>query len=433
MGTIHIVGAGLAGLSCAVHCICKKSPVILYEASPFAGGRCRSFLDKKLETTIDNGSHILLGGNQNTWQYLKTLGTQNIVTEINPATFPFLKPENFTQWFIKPGRRYSPFWLLNPRRRIPDSRLVDYLNFIRLSKATEEQTVIEFLGNNPPCYSELLEPLCRAVLNINPEEASAQLLWKFLKMSFFIGEKACRPIIFENGLSKTFIDPATKKIKNLGGELNYKSRFLDFEYHNNRVSTLYFAQGSVGIKKEDIVVLAIPPDIYPNFRPNKKIPMEMSPIVNVHFRLTKKLILPGNLPFLGLIGTKAQWIFIRGNILSVTISAATKTINIPSSQIANVLWSDLKTVFRKDLGTLPDWRVIKERRATIAQTPKQIKNRPNTSTIWDNLFLAGDWTDTKLPATIEGGIYSGLKAGRLAINSMRIISNGNFIRGSRKF
>ena len=88
---------------------------------------------------------------------------------------------------------------------------------------------------------------------------------------------------------------------------------------------------------------------------------------------------------------------------------------------------------RKDLGTLPDWRVIKERRATIAQTPKQIKNRPNSSTIWNNLFLAGDWTDTNLPATIEGGIYSGLKAGWLAINSMRKSSNSNFIRGSTKF
>ena len=122
---------------------------------------------------------------------------------------------------------------------------------------------------------------------------------------------------------------------------------------------------------------------------------------------------------MGLIGTKAQWIFIRGNILSVTISAATKIIEEPSFQIANDLWSEVKTVFKKNLGKLPGWRVIKERRATKAQTPRQIKDRPNSSTVWKNLFIAGDRTNTNLPATIEGSIYSGLEAGRLAINSMK--------------
>ena len=419
MGTIHIIGAGLAGLSCDVHCVCKKYPVILNESSSLAGGRCRSFLDERLGAVIDNGSHLLLGGNKYTNQYLKTLGTQKIVTEIKPATFPFLKPATLTQWSIKPGRKYSPFWLLDRERRIPNSRFIDYLKFLRLSQATEEQTVIECLGKNPPFYSELLEPLCRAVLNTDPEEASAQLLWKFLKMSFLKGEKACRPIIFENGLSKTLIEPAIVKIKSLGGELNYKSRLLDFKYQNNRVSTLHFPQGAIFIKKEDIVVLAVPPHIYPKLWPNKKAPTEMRPIINVHFRLTKRIFLPGNLPFLGLIGTKAQWIFIRGNILSVTISAATKIIDEPSFQIANDLWSEVKTVFKKNLGKLPVWRVIKERRATIAQTPRQIKDRPNSSTVWKNLFIAGDWTNTNLPATIEGSIYSGLEAGRLAINSMK--------------
>ena len=78
-----------------------------------------------------------------------------------------------------------------------------------------------------------------------------------------------------------------------------------------------------------------------------------------------------------------------------------------------------KTVLKKNLGKLPVWRVIKERRATIAQTPRQIKDRPNSSTVWNNLFIAGDWTNTNLPATIEGSIYSGLEAGRLAIHSMK--------------
>ena len=146
MGTIHIIGAGLSGLSCAVHCVCKKYPVILYESSSLAGGRCRSFLDKRLGAVIDNGSHLLLGGNKYTNQYLKTLGTQKIVTEIKPATFPFLKPATLTQWSIKPGRKYSPFWLFDRERRIPNSRFIDYLKILRLSQATEEQTVIECLG-----------------------------------------------------------------------------------------------------------------------------------------------------------------------------------------------------------------------------------------------------------------------------------------------
>jgi uncharacterized protein with NAD-binding domain and iron-sulfur cluster len=121
---------------------------------------------------------------------------------------------------------------------------------------------------------------------------------------------------------------------------------------------------------------------------------------------------------LGLIGTDAQWIFSRGNVLSITISAASEHVDKPNWEIANHLWSELTKILDRNMGRLPPWRVIKERRATIAQTPEVLANRPVATTTLNNLFIAGDWTNTGLPATIEGSIQSGSRAARLAIIRM---------------
>ena len=101
--------------------------------------------------------------------------------------------------------------------------------------------------------------------------------------------------------------------------------------------------------------------------------------------------------------------------ISVTVSGADSLVDQDRETLAAMVWADVAKVH--GLGPeLPPWQIVKERRATFAATPEQANRRPQARTRWANLLLAGDWTDTGLPATIEGAVRSGQKAAQLAIN-----------------
>jgi uncharacterized protein with NAD-binding domain and iron-sulfur cluster len=113
---------------------------------------------------------------------------------------------------------------------------------------------------------------------------------------------------------------------------------------------------------------------------------------------------------MGLVGGVSQWLFVRRDVASVTVSAADQLAKKSSEEIAKTLWPEVMRALELNDTPLPAYRIIKEKRATFAQTPEQACLRPDTQTKWSNVLLAGDWTDTGLPATIEGAITSGHKA-----------------------
>jgi squalene-associated FAD-dependent desaturase len=418
MAMIHVIGAGMSGLACAVRCAMAGHQVALYEAAPRAGGRCRSYMDEGLGCVIDNGSHMLLGANRNTKDYLVRLGSQESVTEIRPASFAFRDIRTGAQWSLRPGSPWFPLWLLNPRRRVPGTSPADYVRALRLRRASASATVADFVGEDGPMMESFWQPLCRAVLNTDATEASARLLWKALSLSFFKGESACRPMIFSQGISAALVDPAIRLLESKGAIVRFQSRLRGLRWEDKDVLALRFPEGLLRVANDDAVVLAVPPDICAELWPDANPPQEARPIVNVHFKLGTQIDLPGGLPFLGLIGSDAQWLFARGNILSVTMSAATAYVDRPNFELANHLWDEITRILGRNMGRLPPWRVIKERRATIAQTPEIIAQRPGARTMLGNLFLAGDWTNTGLPATIEGSIASGYTAARHAMGAI---------------
>ena len=110
------------------------------------------------------------------------------------------------------------------------------------------------------------------------------------------------------------------------------------------------------------------------------------------------------------MGGTCQWLFVRGDIASVTVSAADALADQPSAAIAGRFWADVTRALGLGDAPLPPHRIVKEKRATFAQTPEEVARRPGTRTAWRNLCLAGDWTDTGLPATIEGAVRSGRAA-----------------------
>jgi hypothetical protein len=155
----------------------------------------------------------------------------------------------------------------------------------------------------------------------------------------------------------------------------------------------------------------VPPWAAASLLPGLTVPDSFCAIVNAHFRIVP----PAGAPLLvGLTGGTAEWVFAFADRLSVTVSAADRLLDLDTPALTDLLWRDVAAVYNLT-GPTPPCRIVKERRATFAATPAQDAKRPGTRTRWNNVFLAGDWTATGLPATIEGALRSGEAAARAVL------------------
>ncbi len=411
--TVHVVGAGIAGLACAVRLALGGHRVRLYEAAGQTGGRCRSYHDRQLDRTIDNGNHVLLSANREALSYVEEIGARASLTGPGRAAFPFVDLATGERWTLRPGRGRVPWWLLDPRRRIPGTRLGAYLKGLRLALAGPSATVAEVLDPGDPLWPRFWEPLTVAALNTAPAEASARLLWLVLRESFLKGEAACRPLIPRDGLAETFVEPALARLRQADAEVAFNWRLRALELEEWAVQALDFGAERVVLGPGDRVVLALPPTVAGELLPDLSIPDDSRPIVNVHIRLERPPALLAELPFLGLVGGWADWLFVRGDVVSLTVSAADALAEEDNESVGYRLWLDTAKALGLPHEPRPPLRVIKERRATFAQTPASLARRPPARTRWRNLLLAGDWTDTGYPATIESAVRSGRAAARI--------------------
>ncbi len=410
---VHVVGAGLAGLSCALRLVRAGRKVVVHEGAGFAGGRCRSFFDSTLGRRIDNGNHLVLSGNRAVRSYLHEIGSADALAGPLRAEFPFLDLETGERWTVRPGKGRIPWWLLTPSGRVPGTGILEYLRGFKLAWAGD-RTVAQCLEGPGRLYEKFWEPLALGVLNTTPHEAAASLLWPVLAETFGRGEAACRPRIARVGLSESFIDPALVFLEREGAEIRFNDRLRSLNWGEGGVDGLLFGEGRE--EKANQVVLAVPPATAAKLVPGLDVPDQDRPIVNAHFKLEKKI---DGVSILGLVKAQAQWLFLRERVASVTVSAACGLVNEPGDAVAEKIWAEVAKVLGMETAPLPPYRIVKEKRATFAQTPDQVRRRPGPRTRWANLFLAGDWTDTGLPATIEGSIRSGFTAAKAVLEVKR--------------
>ena len=414
---MHVIGAGLAGLSAAVRLSMAGRDAEIHEAAGHAGGRCRSFHDPVLDRRIDNGNHLLLSGNRSALAYLDAIGAADEVAGMTggPAGgFPFIDIKNGERWTISPGDGFFPGWIFKNSRRAPGTRAVDYLKALRLLVAAKKATVAEVLDDGGALYRLFWEPLAVSILNTAAKEAAASLLAAVLRETFGRGGGACRPLMARLGLSETFVDPALKFLDQRGVKVRFKRRIREMVFDGGRVSEIYFGDESIILGPDDAVVLAVAPAPARQLVPGLIAPATSRAIVNCHF------LLPAERPaltFSGLIGGLSHWLFVRDGVASVTVSAGEAIVDEQAEKIAVRMWPEAARVLDLGAWSLPPYRVVKEKRATFAQTPAEIARRPAAVTKWKNLFLAGDWTATGLPATMEGAVRSGETAARLALKS----------------
>lgn len=412
-GCVHIVGAGLAGLAAAVELVGQGRHVRVHEAAPHAGGRCRSFEDPALGCLIDNGNHLLLSGNTEALRYLDAIGAAGTLQGPEEAAFPFLDLASGARWTVCIGAGRWPGWIFDASRRVPGTTAWDYLRALRLARASDEDTVAEVLGGMP-LFTRFWEPLAVSILNTEPEHAAAKPLWRVLCETVARGGRASRPLIARRGLGESFIAPALTTLARAGVDVGFGRRLRSVGRVGDVVRSLAFSEGTLDLAAGDAVVLAVPPWVAADVVPGLDVPDQHRAIVNGHFLLPAPH--PGT-AFLGLLGGMSQWLFVRGEVASITVSAADALADRPAEELAVEMWQEVCAALDLGATPLPAHRILKEKRATIAQTPEQLRRRPPLATRWRNLVLAGDWTDTGLPATIEGAVRSGRRAARALDNS----------------
>lgn len=420
-GITYIIGAGLSGLSAAARLAEAGRKVVVFESAGQAGGRCRSFYDRHLERDIDNGNHLIMSGNHSARAFLDLIGSQDPLTGPPFAMYPFMDVATGERWIVRINEGPIPFWVFDRKWRVPGTGVFDYLKAAAIAFAGREKTVSEIVDANSKLYERFWEPLTLAVLNTTPARGSAKLLWSVIRETFLLGGQASVPLTARKGLGPAFIDPAVKFIEQHGGEVRLNARLRNLWIENERVTSLSFTDEDVSIGPDDAVILAVPPSRLKQLMPEVDPPEDDASILNVHFRMgaavpTKAL---GEGPFIALTNSLAQWVFVRDDMISVTTSAsnALGADDKANDDVVAQIWREVAAALELG-GEYERVRVIREKRATPDQSPASAAKRLKPETRCANLFLAGDHTDTGVPATIEGSIRSGERAAKLVLGAV---------------
>ena len=413
--TVHIVGAGISGLSAAVRLANANFKVHLHEATQQAGGRCRSYFDAATNLTIDNGNHLLLSGNRHALAYARSIGTEAGLVGPARAQFPFVDLATGQRWQLDLGDSRLPLWVFDEARRVPGTGLLDYVALMPLIWAGPGKLVRDTIPCAGTLYQRLVQPLLLAALNVDPPEGSAGLAGAVVRETLLAGGQACRPLIAREGLSAVLVEPAIKLLRDKGASIQFGHELREFGMSANHVGELKFGEDTVALAQGDAVVMAVPPRAAAALLPGLKTPSKFRAIVNAHFRFDPPRDMP---PITGVVGGLVEWLFAFPQRLSITISNGDRLVDMAREELAQAIWRDICKAGGVQ-GDLPPWQIVRERRATFEATPEQNALRPGAPTALKNLFLAGDWTDTGLPATIEGSVRSGDRAADLVLAMRR--------------
>jgi hypothetical protein len=370
--------------------------VTLYEATPAPGGRARALPDG-----TDNGTHALLGANRFSFRFLTAIGARDAWVEPEPAGLPVLDLADHSARLVA----LSPLGWVRGARRPAGLTWGGLLAMAQLALPGAERTVTDALAGHPALLRALVEPLTVAALNTPASEASARLLGVVLRRLAAPG--AARLFVAARGLGPDLVAPAVATLGCHGATLRAGMRLRSIERNGNRVTGLDFGDHAIVVPPEEAVLLAVPPWEAMRLLPGMPAPQEHAPIFNLHFAHATD----GPVRFIGLLGGLAQWVLVRPASVSVTVSAADDAVALSEDEATVRIWPEVREAalrFR-----LPgDWpvapppaRAVRERRATPRHTIGPRPRPPRRPLA--NLALAGDWTLTDLPATIEAAIRSG--------------------------
>ncbi len=442
-----IIGGGLAGLSAAVDLSSRKRSVLLLEQKPHLGGRAYSYIDKKTGDAVDNGQHLLMGCYESTRRYLGMIGSSHGVRLQKNLHIEFLHPRSGAASLVCPPLP-APLHVLAGLLRLRTLPFAHRLLLLRMGaelfdtskqkeRALEALTVDQWLrsiGQTPENRKYLWDILAVGTLNDDPATVSALLFYRVLKSAFLgsrINSSLMIPLV---GLSELLVDPAVKYIEANGGRIIAGGKKGGGGVEELRVRHGIIEGVKAGGKNQTAraYIGAIPYHAWDALQRNGQAPdkpivkhlsrFDSSPIITLHLWFDRQ-VMEGE--FAAVLDSTIQWVFNKsrmmhgGNLqgrqyLSVVISGAGKYVEWPKERLVGLGLNELGNVLPAVRGAkIVQSLVIKEKRATFSPRPGIEQIRPKAESAIPNLFLAGDWTDTGFPATIEGAVMSGFKAARL--------------------
>ena len=350
----------MAGLSTAVNAIKKNINCEVYESSKIAGGRCRSFFDKKINLEIDNGNHLVFSANKNLLDFCKSIGSLNTfkIVKKNLKFFDILGSNTWEYNFNK--NVLNDVFFKCP---IPETVFFDYLSFFKFLFVKKSTTVNELVGGSK-IYKTFWEPFTLAVMNTSPKYASAKVLSKVLKETLFKGKKNCLIYQPNENWGKSLIEPAGEFLKKNKVKINYNETLKKINTNKGEIEELIFTKKRVKIKTGEKVVFAIPPSNIVRLFPNFLLPCDYNTILNIHYKISSKNQRLFKNEIIGFVNTIAQWVFVKKDCVSITVSDANKFNNLDSNEITNEVWKEVCAFLGEKIQYLSS-QIIKEKKSYL--------------------------------------------------------------------
>ena len=436
---VVIIGGGFAALSAGVALAERGFRVALLEGKPVLGGRAYSFPDTESEDQVDNGQHVLMGCYHQTLDFLGKIGTRDRLIVHRNLDIEMLdgpgRPAHLRTASL-PGPLHMTAGLMSYKHLTIAERLgavragMRMMYMRRFARARLKQmTVAELMdltGQGSQARRTFWYPLAIATLNEEPELASAALLAEVMKRAFFSRRNDSAFLYSTVGLSELYCTAAREFIEQRHGVVACRAIVDSLEMDGNMVSGVRLRDGA-NLKAANFIA-AVPPAQLLRLLPDRTAgngffahidKLKSSPIICVHVWLDREIT---GSAFIGFVGTTTQWLFNKRRILaqhgarhpgylSFVISGARKLAELPNDDLLKIVMDDLGAMIPAAReAQMKKALVLKEKHATIAPDPASDAARPPVQTPVPNLFLAGDWIQTGLPATIESAVIAGRSA-----------------------
>ena len=428
---VVVVGAGFAGLSAAVRLTKRGARVLVLEARSRLGGRATAFTDRETGELVDNGQHVLMGCYTDTLAFLSDIDAMEHVSVQRQLSITMIDRDGRQSRLVCPTLP-SPLHLLAGVIEWDALGWRDRLCVLRLAgppKALPGETVDAWLkrhGQTPRIREMLWEPLALAALNQSVTEASAPPFARVLAEMFGPDPNAAAIVLPVKPLHEMYAEPARAFIERAGGSVRTGA---PASIRLSRAGASVEAGGERWTPRATISAV-------PWFALDSLITGEkalLGDVVGRASRLTSSPIVTVNLwfdrvvmnePFIGLPGRDMQWVFDKRQVFGGDASHLSLVSSGASPLVAKTNAELIAAAHQELADAMPEVRaarlvrstVVREPRATFSLAPGQ-PARPDTRTPVPGFFLAGDWIDTGLPATIESASRSGHRAADMCLGS----------------
>jgi squalene-associated FAD-dependent desaturase len=441
---VAVVGGGFAGMAAAIALVERRHQVTLLERRGVLGGRATSFRDAVTGEDVDNGTHLMIAGYAKTLDLVRRAGAEDLLLVQDDLRIDYVDDRGFTALDCPPLA--APLHLLAGllSLRLPWRVRWEALRLglaVRFGKPPAGITLAEYFrrtGQGPDARRLLWDPLAIAILNETPERAAAVLFWNVYREAFLRSRSASRLVFLRRGYGALH-ERLARYFEARGGVIRRRALAKAVDVDDGRATGVRYTQRALtreqirrGLKASeerlpaDAVVAAVPWHVVPGLLPEARrqeapfaglARLGRSPIVSIELWLDRTVV---DRPMVGLRDSEVEWVFDKGRLygragppqhLAFIVSAAYRSTPKPNAELVSAAEAALRRYFPAMAGaSVVRSLVMREAEATFASDPDSEPLRPGTRTPIAGLFLAGDWTATGLPATIEGAVRSGLAA-----------------------